>query len=462
MKNTQKVSDTDQSVRSSQWEEWLEKIRRKPAERWIIAVLLGGIAISWLGTPESGKSQSILLRLSIPVMIIAIYAWYGYKGVQSVSNYPALRNARVGQLADSVYFLGFLWTLWALIDSFVLHHLSIAEAVFRAFGYALVTTASGMFLRLTLLQFSYSAEDQVPLSEQEIEKEIGRFSNAIGNGIMSLDGFKEQTDAALSKWIDSINKSTEGLKTAVDNVSTQTTSLKDALVEMQKTNSEHVNRLIESALSQFAQKMQTPLEAVNINVKKMEKAVNDSVKEIDQSAEKGAEQIQTYTTTINDKLAKSTEAVEKATTSLADTLSKQMRSLVSNLADVSKQIKDIHVSPDIVERTFTTTINDKLAKSTEAVEKATTSLSDTLSKQMRSLVSNLADVATQIKGIHVSPDIVEKTLLQQVTVVNESLIASTRALQKAIDGLSRSVLDATNQIRYNDRTPWWDRLKIWK
>jgi len=408
MKNTQRVSDTDQPVPRSKSVEWLEKIRRKPAERWIIATVLGGIAISWFGTPETGNSQSVFLRLAFPVLIIAMYAWYGYKDVQRVKNYPALRNARVGQLADSVYFLGFLWTLWALIDSFVLHHLSIAEAVFRAFGYALVTTASGMFLRLALLQFSYSAEDQVPLSEQEIEKEIGRFSNAIGNGIISLDSFKNQTDAALSKWIDSINKSTDGLKAAVDNVSTQTASLKDALVEMQKTNAEHVNRLIESALAQFAQKMQPPLEAVNNTVKKMEDAVNTGVKDIKGAVGRGTKQTE-------EDLSKHTEA-----------------------------------------------INTRLINSTEAVEKATTSLAESLPKQMASLVSNLADVSKQIRNIHVSPDLVEKTIEQQSAAFNKSLMESTMRLQKTIDGLSRSVLNATTQIRYNEGVPLWERLKFWK
>src|SRR5215510_11066745 len=104
----------------------------------------------------------------------------------------ALRSARVGQLADSLYFLGFLWTLWALIDSFVINQLSIAEGVFRAFGYALVTTATGMFLRLLLLQFGYSAEDQVRLGESIVEEEIAQFSKAVSNAVTSISRFHTQ------------------------------------------------------------------------------------------------------------------------------------------------------------------------------------------------------------------------------------------------------------------------------
>jgi hypothetical protein len=387
-------------------------LAKKSAQQWIVAAVLGGVAISWFGTPEIGKSQSTFFRLSIPVLIIAIYAWSGHKNLRSVINYPALRTARVGQLADSVYFLGFLWTLWALIDSFVLHHLSIAEAVFRAFGYALVTTASGMFLRLALLQFSYSAEDQVPLSEQQIEVEIIRFSNAIVNAVNSLEGFKTQSDAAQSKWVESLNNSTQALKTAVDNVGTQTAGLKDALVEMQKTNAEHVNRLIESALSQFAQKMQPPLEAVNDSVKKMEHAVNAGVKNIEQAIARGTKQTQ--------------ENLEK----------------------------------------HNATISTKLMKCAGDVEKATTSFAESLPKQMASLVSNLTDVSNKIRNIHVSPDIVEKTLVQQSAAFsaafNESLMASTMSLQKAIEGLSRSVIDATRQIRSNEKISLWERLQFRK
>lgn len=390
--------------------QWITKILApKPAQQWILAAVLGGVAISWFGTPETGKSESIFFRLSIPVLIIAIYAWSGYKNLPSAVNYPAFRTARLGQLADSVYFLGFLWTLWALVDSFVLHHLSITEAVFRAFGYALITTTSGMLLRLVLLQFSYSAEDQVPLSEQKIEEEIIRFSNAIVNAVNSLDGFKTRNDAAQSEWVNSLNSSTTALKTAVENVGTQTVGLKEALVEMQKTNEEHVNKLIESALSQFAQKIQPPLEAVNNTVTKMEGAVNTGVKNIEHAVDKGTKQTQV-------DLSKHSEA-----------------------------------------------INAKLMESTKAVEKGTTSLTESLPKQMETLVSNLTEVSKQIRNIRVSPDIVEKTLVEQSAAFsatfNESLKASTISLQKAIEGLSKSVLDATREIRSNDRISFWESLK---
>lgn len=408
--NTETISNTAQTAPKGPWAAKI--LARKSAARWMTAAILGGISISSFGMPAIDDSQAIFLRLAIPIVIIVIYTWSGYKDAQSVSKYPILRNARVGQLADAIYFLGFLWTLWALIDSFVIHHLSITEAVFRAFGYALVTTASGMFLRLALLQFSYSAEDQVPVSEQHVEEEIIRFSKAIKETVESLGGFKTQIDAAQSKWVHSLLNSTEVLKTAVDKVGMQTVSLKDALVEMQKINEEHVNKLIESALGQFAQKIQPPLDTVNNTVTKMEGAVNTGVKNIERAVEKGAKQTQ-------DDLSKHSEA-----------------------------------------------INAKLMKSTEAVEKGTASLAESLPKQMASLVSNLADVSKQIRNIHVSPDIVEKTIVQQSVAFseafNKTMMASTIGLQKAIDELSRSVVAATRPIRENSSKSWWDKWKFSK
>lgn len=400
-------SNAAQTVPKAQW---IAKIlAQKPAQQWILAAVLGGIAISWFGTPANSNSQSIFFRLSIPVLIIAIYAWSGYKNLRSVINYPALRAARVGQLADSVYFLGFLWTLWAMIDSFVLHDQTIIESIFRAFGYALITTASGTFLRLALLQFSYSAEDQLPVSHEQIEAEIIRFTNAIVDASESLKGFKTQSLTAQGEWVDSLNNSTKALKAAVDNVGAQTADLKNALVEIRNTNAEHINKLIESALAQFAQKIQPPLEAVNNTVTKMEGAVNTGVKNIERAVEKGTKQTQ-------EDLSKHAEA-----------------------------------------------INTKLIESTKAVEKGTASLAESLPKQMELLVSNLTEVSNKIRNINVSSDIVEKTLVQQSTAFsaafNESLTASTMSLQKAVDGLSRLVLDATRQIRSNDRISLWESLK---
>src|SRR5947209_11787600 len=106
---------------------------------WVISVILGAVAIS---STHSVNPQ----RLLIPVAIMLGYGLFVFNQWTELfaNSSQAYQHSIVAQLADSMYFMGFVWTLWALIDSFVLR-VNTSDAIFRTFGYALVTTATGMF-----------------------------------------------------------------------------------------------------------------------------------------------------------------------------------------------------------------------------------------------------------------------------------------------------------------------------
>src|SRR5947208_5230201 len=105
------------------------------ATAWVIAVTGGALTIS-------ASSGLQLRRLLLPLIVMFGYLWYGL----------LQRNRNTAKLADSLYFMGFLWTLYALIDSLIRQGSQItSDTVFIAFGYALVTTGMGMFLRLALI-----------------------------------------------------------------------------------------------------------------------------------------------------------------------------------------------------------------------------------------------------------------------------------------------------------------------
>jgi hypothetical protein len=90
------------------WERKVEVAGRKLSSRsWARRSIMTGM--------DARESQLLPLRLWIPVALMMIYAWCGYRHTRS-EQLPALKSARTSQLADSIYFLGFLWTLWALID----------------------------------------------------------------------------------------------------------------------------------------------------------------------------------------------------------------------------------------------------------------------------------------------------------------------------------------------------------
>jgi chromosome segregation ATPase len=112
-----------------------------------------------------------------------LYAVVVYNRAHSIFKLTSASNSYqqtlVSQIADSVYFLGFLWTLWALIDSFVLKNTATSTSVFRTFGYALVTTSCGTFLRLGILQFRFTAIDQNVEADVSIEEKLQHFGIAL-------------------------------------------------------------------------------------------------------------------------------------------------------------------------------------------------------------------------------------------------------------------------------------------
>lgn len=339
---------------------WISAIQgRKPALRWVITTLIGALTISLLGTPKIDNSRIIFLRLSIPVLIILIYAWLGYKDVKRVKDFPTLRNARIGQLADSVYFLGFLWTLWALIDSFVIHQLSIAEAVFRAFGYALVTTASGMFLRLALLQFSYSAGDQQDLSNQNIEEEMANFSAQIGKTVSGLKDFQGK-----------LNNSANAIEKAAYNINTKTKELEDAI----NLNKKSVNNIVDKVVNQFT-------EGVNERFDKLNNSVEKGINSINKKTVTITEKITENENKIIERLVNTTNSVEKSTASFSDSLIEQMNKIVSNLAVVSKQINNIRIPSNTVEESLrqqTDSINNSLMNSAKTLQNAIENLTNSV------------------------------------------------------------------------------------
>ena len=450
---------------------WAVKLRGdKLVAMWLLSALAGMVAISLTigigisshatGSEKADKPLFVLARLVVPVGILLVYAWRGYGYANSTGALVTLRRARLGQLADSLYFLGFLWTLWALIDSFVIHQMSIAEAVFRAFGYALVTTALGMFLRLLLLQFAYSEEEQVRLGEQTVEEEIASFTHEVHGAVESLSAFRKRTDDAVTTWIESLNKSATDLKAAVDDVTGQTTDLKDALLKMHEASAEHVDSLVGTALDQFTRRLEPSLEALNnannnfvsqvsnsstkltqsmqSSTAQVEAAVNKGVKQVETAAEAGAVQLQSElanaSSAIRASLDKSTQVMEAAGISFATILSTQMANLASDLANLSSQIQEVRVPVDIIENTVSqqlSVLNSTLLKSTETVEQKTTAFSKAVSGQIANLELDLAKVLKQIREVDVPSDIVEKKIEQQLLPVSVVVRKSAQTIEEA-------------------------------
>lgn len=264
---------------------WRSLLSGRGLGSWWVAITLGGaIAIS-------ASSGLTAWRFVIPVGLMFLYAWYGYNHVQSLKDTPALRAARTTLLADSLYFLGFLWTLWALIDSFVLKHFSEGNSVFRVFGYALATTATGMFLRLLFLQFLYTSEDQLGLAEITIEEKLREFEEAVhkaGTAIQDLQmktegaatNFQIKAGSVVEAWAASLRRAVVGLEGVLAKVEAVASGIRDALRKIHESSEAELRSGVESVVKGLAVKLETLLQNLTEANREFVKAVNEGTGKI--------------------------------------------------------------------------------------------------------------------------------------------------------------------------------------
>lgn len=176
----------DEPQRQDQWKAHSSGVQL--AFVWAVTGVAGAVAISI-------SPATTIARLLTPVLCMAAYTWATYPRMLP----PGLRAARIAHLADSAYFLGFLSTLWALIDSFVLRRTDPNAAAFRAFGYALFTTAAGMAIRLYLLNFKCGAEEQAGEAEVLIEARLQALVNAMSTAQAAVADFSRRTEVLNGK-----------------------------------------------------------------------------------------------------------------------------------------------------------------------------------------------------------------------------------------------------------------------
>jgi hypothetical protein len=152
------------------------------AMAWSATTLLGVASIRLV--PDSWGFKAML----IPVALMGLYLWFAVTRT----------NRSLQRVADSVYFMGFLWTMSALVIVLTTKEQMVASDIYRAFGVALIATTVGMFLRLVLLQFYRTTEDQ----EQEAADEIHKRIEALSSALIRCQSAAEDSLLKLAKGID--------------------------------------------------------------------------------------------------------------------------------------------------------------------------------------------------------------------------------------------------------------------
>ena len=168
---------------------------RKLGAAWLCATLAGVLALVYSTMSHFSRTYTML---GLVVLLVA-YAAYGY----------SLRKKNTLQFADSLYYMGFLWALFALIATFVVWPAPklTADAVLTTFGYALVTTFCGMFLRLLVIQFQTTLPDRLVHAQQTIDGRVGTLIRQINEATMEITSFKDRVATDLGGTLHDLERS---------------------------------------------------------------------------------------------------------------------------------------------------------------------------------------------------------------------------------------------------------------
>src|SRR5689334_18691862 len=159
--------------------------RMKLGAAWCVATIAGVAALASSPIAELPPSTTMLVLGGL----LGAYAAYGF----------FVKNKNIVQFADSLYYMSFLWSLFALLAAFVIWPAPklTADAVLTAFGYALVATFCGMLLRLVTLQFYETGSDRITLGQETIDRRVAALTQELADATMEIRAFRERAASDL-------------------------------------------------------------------------------------------------------------------------------------------------------------------------------------------------------------------------------------------------------------------------
>ena len=157
-----------------------------------LGTYLFGLILLLLMINFAPKNTLIIILVSLlPMVIYGIYAFYN------------IREPSINVIADSAYFLGFLFTITSI--SIALYNLTPGNKdltdqfynVIQIFGFALITTIVGLLIKITLVNLKPDFDDFNENVMGNLQESVGLFNTELQNAI---DSFKESDNELTARY----------------------------------------------------------------------------------------------------------------------------------------------------------------------------------------------------------------------------------------------------------------------
>mgnify|MGYP001330682142 CR=1 FL=1 len=397
-----------------------------------LAFLIGSIFIvlGWL------SDSPYLFGVALPVLCMLAYSSLGFIEEKN--------DTLIEQFADSIYYLGFLLTLVALIVSLIVlseEEYSL-EGVGSRFGVALVTTVLGLFLRIILTNFRENFSDKKVSLEEELAKSMKDFSYQVQIHAKTLRTTTELYNSSIELSINSMNKSIATLTSGLDSVSTK------GLEHVAKTF-EQTNEQLSLAVNNLFKK----IELIQISEDILTSPIQEPIKQLADLLDEYKDGFASVTAE-QKKISSDNKLFSNNLTKLNQSATKLDNS-IQNISDTFSSVEDLDINTEDLNRTIGKTVStiDRLSLALSeisviepSVQRVIKSINDIdkESQKLTNTIKNHEAVVFNIDGISNSHlDMVKKhqSDIEEImrksrvnlNILNESLIKSVQFIADELE-----------------------------
>ena len=301
---------------------------------YILGVIL--IILATIFAPEN--TLIVILVSIIPMIIYGIYV------------YSNRKKPNVNTIADSAYFLGFLFTITSI--SLALYFLTPNEKdlstqfnrIIQIFGFALITTIIGLLIKVCVVNLKPDLDDLSENIMENLHESVSLFDDELVNAI---ERFQEIDQQLSDRYTDFTNKVIRMEKDTLE----KTSGHLDHII----TNS---GQELEKFINESGQSLTTSMEESS---KTLTAILTKVVKDIEEGGKALDVPSDLFTDKLSEPLSNMKNQINEFNNELSEVI-KSQRAIASNTEKVSKIVTNLAEKMDIAEKLpdFVTVIDNSI------------------------------------------------------------------------------------------------------
>jgi len=286
-----------------------------------------GVILIILTTIFSQENTLIIILVSIiPMIIYGIYVYFNRK------------KPNVNTIADSAYFLGFLFTITSI--SLALYFLTPNEKdlstqfnrIIQIFGFALITTIIGLLIKVCVVNLKPDLDDLSENIMGNLHESVSLFDDELVNAI---ERFQEIDQQLSDRYTDFTNKVIRMEKDTLE----KTSGHLDHII----TNS---GQELEKFINESGQSLTTSMEESS---KTLTAIMTKVVKDIEEGGKALDVPSDLFTDKLSEPLSNMKNQINEFNNELSEVI-KSQRAIASNTEKVSKIVTNLAEKMDIAEK----------------------------------------------------------------------------------------------------------------